>query len=895
MAKEILVEVGVLGAGWLSRSLLIPAKAAPPQTDILNIQFIVMELLVEDPELARLVENHWNLALHINAFNVQNQKWDRLELTDEIEIPARASIKVIINDNEPAATSAVSRRDPRRKVAREEAAVRGSRRDPRRASRDSSEPPLPPLSTPLLTPAPAPAPAPTQRNFSNLSKNDPRRRKLLVPPPASWVAAEKERDPTPTSTECEAQHESDSDEGNLQIDESADESGPARQAESTAVDAGAEKPSSAVALIIESQLVVTGNQQDDGANSENQIGESEDVNLWDEMYGVTDDVNSSLKIFDPHSSRKETPSVWRESEVEKVRRESLEQLELELKREREKELLLSLERERDKMTEIVAIDASVAALPVEIEEGEICDTDSSSDSVVETLPPATEFTSPESPTGVQLDLGEEEIEVIPLERESHSDAAVVISDSDSIEEIPLSNNKYNNKPWDHIHDDKKDDKLEQEKQVLLSELSNIEAAKLKEGAAAQPSVTPRVFSAGRGRREEAGYAPRLERERDVLSNHAPSQKFWNKAERRGLGRVGGRYNNMVGYPHSAGGQLSSWMGQHKAVSQHQHQGNVGHHYNSREVAENSTEGQQINSMRRGVALLETPLSCPSPRLPPPVRVSNSVPPTAQLDRCPPQLRKGNQIKHYNSNYPAEVIPPEEFMKQHPPNMLQRNDGIQNFTAQPPAVWLHNMQPSGQGRAFEDGNSGGQRSLPSDYESTQRHGERRQERRLKQRGGESRDSRELSLNAGMERRGSNSSRRGEQGKRGEPEGIGVQDRTGRAGAEDRTKALLCFYEGEDSMEDPGELPAPVPTAARPVHSGLQLTQKHPVSAVYEYAKLLSFPNPRFRERWGPAGTFAFDVSLGPRTFSCSVFREKKKDAKLEACRQAVAELGLQLPV
>lgn len=889
MAKEILVEVGVLGAGWLSRSLLIPVKAAPPQTDILNIQFIVMELLVEDPELARLVENHWNLALHINAFNVQNQKWDRLELTDEIEIPARASLKVIINDNEPVGVSAVSRRDPRRKVAREEAAVRGSRRDPRRVSRDSSEPPLLPLSTPLLTPAPP------QRNFSNLSKNDPRRRKLMASPPASSVAVEKERDPIPSSTEYEAQHESDSDEGNLQIDESdlqidetADESVPASQAVSTAVDAGAEKPSSAVAFITESQLEVTATQQDDGDNLENKIGDSVDDNLWDEMYGVTDDVNSSLKIFDPHSSRKDTPSdaVWKESEVEKVRRESLEQLELELKREREKELLLSLERERDKMTEIVASDASVAALPVEIEEGEICDTDSSSDSVVETLPPATEFTSPESPTGVQLDLGEEEIEVIPLERESHSsDAAVVISDSDSIEEIPLSNNKYNNKHWDDFPDDKQDNRLEQEKQVLLSELSNIEAAKLRDGAASQPSATPCVFSAGRGRREEPGYVPRLERERGVLTNHAPSQQFWNKAQRRGLGRVSGRYNNMVGYPYSAGGQLSSWMGNHKEVGQHQHQGPVGHLNNSREVAENSMEGQQHNSMRRGVALLETPPSCPSPRLPPPVRGSNSVPPTAQLDRRPPPLRKGHQSKHPISSYLSEV----DLPKEHPPNMLHLNDGAQNFTSKPPAVWLKNMQPSGQGRAFESVNSGGQRSLPSDYESTQRHKQRQQESRLEQRGSESR---ERSFN---ERRGSNSSRRGEQGTRGEPEVLGAQDRRGGAGAEDRTRALLCFYEGEDSMEDPGELPAPVPTAAPPVSSGLQLTQKHPVSAVYEYAKLLSFPNPRFRERWGPAGTFAYDVSLGPRTFSCSTFREKKKDAKLEACRQAVAELGLQLPV
>ena len=109
-----------------------------------------------------------------------------------------------------------------------------------------------------------------------------------------------------------------------------------------------------------------------------------------------------------------------------------------------------------------------------------------------------------------------------------------------------------------------------------------------------------------------------------------------------------------------------------------------------------------------------------------------------------------------------------------------------------------------------------------------------------------------------------------------------------------KALLCFYEGEDCIEDePVHLPPPVtvrqPNTAAP--SNLAVS-KHPVTAIYEYIRRMGYPPARFKERWGPGGGWAFDVSVGPHTFSCPLFQTKKKDAKAEACKYALKMLGTQ---
>ena len=91
--KEILAELGVLGTP-LPRSLVIPVVAA--ETDLLNIQMEVMDMLTEDPEAAKIVANHWNLGFEIRAFNVQKQVWDLLDPDDNLEIPPGASIQVMI-------------------------------------------------------------------------------------------------------------------------------------------------------------------------------------------------------------------------------------------------------------------------------------------------------------------------------------------------------------------------------------------------------------------------------------------------------------------------------------------------------------------------------------------------------------------------------------------------------------------------------------------------------------------------------------------------------------------------------------------------------------------------------------------------------------------------------
>lgn len=75
------------------------------------------------------------------------------------------------------------------------------------------------------------------------------------------------------------------------------------------------------------------------------------------------------------------------------------------------------------------------------------------------------------------------------------------------------------------------------------------------------------------------------------------------------------------------------------------------------------------------------------------------------------------------------------------------------------------------------------------------------------------------------------------------------------------------------------------------ASLGLANKHPVSAVYEYSNRMKYPNPWFDERWGPGGGWAYDVTLGPNTYSSPWFKAKKRDAKMEACRYALQQLGI----
>jgi len=536
MTKEILAELGVFGL-TLPRNLNIPKMTVPPASDLLNIQFTVMEMLVDDPEIAPVVANYWNLGLEIRAFNVQNQVWDILELDTDIELPARASIQIIVRNNEPVEDQTIpdpepvftSKRDPRRKhmtPVPESKAV--SKRDPRRKHREPpdtpdtagrfpdtskiecSKPFIPSKRDPrkrsqavvaeieaaksiskpqeVINPVTkAPPILISEPNIRNLSKNDPRRKRLLEKSKAQNTSmSSRSTILSPQSTHnIKAQkqkvqnkpvdNDSDSDEGNLQIDESFDEKSNKETSDASFLP---DKISAEPVRISESQLADSGDMLGKKTESKACI---DDVGLWDEIYGITTETNSSLNIYDPNPAVKSSDvnvkqmaksigletlnkkcgglskkasvntgrisnisaegdmkiSVGQEkkrnlnsttsltidltessNEIEITKTESKTVEQLEI----ERELLLNLVKERDRMNEIVA------GIPLpdeiifdkEIEEGELSDTPDNSDSENLTSNKDTDdFFSPESPKGLQIDMDtqESDIDIIPLERE----------------------------------------------------------------------------------------------------------------------------------------------------------------------------------------------------------------------------------------------------------------------------------------------------------------------------------------------------------------------------------------------------------------------------------------------------------------------------------------------
>jgi len=93
---------------------------------------------------------------------------------------------------------------------------------------------------------------------------------------------------------------------------------------------------------------------------------------------------------------------------------------------------------------------------------------------------------------------------------------------------------------------------------------------------------------------------------------------------------------------------------------------------------------------------------------------------------------------------------------------------------------------------------------------------------------------------------------------------------------------------------GNAPPPLldpPNRGEVYRATLGLSNKHPVSAIYEYSNRMKYRNPWFVERWGPGGGWAYDVTLGPSTYSSPWFKPKKRDAKMEACRYALQQLGI----
>ena len=837
--KEILAELGVLGVS-IPRCLVIPVLANFPETDILNIQMNVMDMLVDDLEISKLVANCWNLAVDIKAFNVQKQCWDQLDLESDLELPHRASVQVIISDNDHPDERNVSKRDPRLKVTANE--DRLSRRDPRRKQKIFEEIELEEDDSPRPVAAPSLLPEPDP---SKLSRNDPRRRKLLEksqPCSDKVLGAQSNRSdvqprPLPV-TESGVSCDSDSDEGTLQIDESADEN-------------ISTKSSINRKMITESQLSV---EEAEKVTYPDDVG---DQALWDEIYGVSKSQDSPLKIFDPNLSSSSQDDIIIEKVLKKdsgghdlinLSEKSLEQLT------REKELLQKLVAERDEINEKVA----QTPLPVEItldneiEEGELSDSSIESeankdkDSDIEIVIPAVilgrpeeaggkkkpDYVSPESPTAIQYDFENDEIDIIPLEREEEGQKKSVIEVRPDVQEIVPSSaprvayKNYWNKFFGEEGEEKKKSnpgsaelKAAREK---LSKLNNSLKRETKRNFVFQPP--------------KALFQKATE---ELQSNEA------NREARKDQWRPG------PPPPHVPPKELFYKAAQRSGISP---------------FTSNNRDQAGSQKVRKGIALLNTPI------FPPPVKVTDS--------RQSSSTGSSSSSSFYNSSVPPaqsssfSFPPPPPPIFQTPPLSFNSNQQIEsNFVAGSTRapnysnVWTKNW---------------------SDKESSIRNisegSGRRRRRRNKSGDGE--------YKRGLENTRSRSPASGD---KSHTTSGGPQERLERPNSMKVSEnALLCFYEGEDCIEEvpssaPEILELPEPVRVSSSRGGVG--QTHPVSAVYQYITRMNYPPPRFKERWGPCGGWAFDVFVGPHTYSCPWFKTKKKDAKAEACRYALQMLGV----
>jgi len=72
--------------------------------------------------------------------------------------------------------------------------------------------------------------------------------------------------------------------------------------------------------------------------------------------------------------------------------------------------------------------------------------------------------------------------------------------------------------------------------------------------------------------------------------------------------------------------------------------------------------------------------------------------------------------------------------------------------------------------------------------------------------------------------------------------------------------------------------------------LDLKNKNPISALYNYSNRRDFEHPIFKEI-AVMSDWRFDVIVGSSTFTCPVIKHKKKEAKNEAAKFVLRELGL----
>ena len=1063
--KEILAEIGVMGVK-MPRNLTIPMMASQSETDLLNIQMTVMDMLNEDLEIANIVSNSWNLGVEIKAFNVQRQVWDLLDLENDLELPGGARIRVFLTNNDVADETDQKKINSRDEDVTQHVSATSSR-DPR-LKHPSVEPETVVVENSVSSSADVRGSVVnSEPNIKNLSRNDPRRRKLMKEKTevsgsmSSLPLPHVDDDPEeviPKKLHKPDYHEdSDSDDEGLQIDEAFVE----------------EKH---VVMEKETIMITENLLEEDTAV----IKKSDDVELWDEIYGITnDDKDCSNKIFVPPKPldtdiAKAEAKLWelvmakQSSSSESPQqqgyydeRKSIEQLE------RERELLLSLVQERDKMNQIVANVPEEIVINDDLEEGELSDTgsdavkaDSSSESDVEVVAAVSQqrthssgsirsstesnkrrlsqdqdpslsnpsrrpninlddFESPSSPTGIQLNLDNDEIDVIPLVKKNESGVDGPASptgfqydldteeidviplerpgdrrDDDVVEVVPSSSEKYK-KYWDEFPDEER-----RVREVDMFEVAREKLNKFKHENSVEKQRSS-LFSPRSTSTEDSTPERRVVFQDSPPKPGPPGSLFKRAAE--DITPVRTTPPGHL-FKKAAEGITPSLTSGHKM---------------SQMTVSNMTAitprfPPPLPTMRKNIALLDTP---PSP-FPAPVKAVDTTPPLTSLRNPSPaafrnpspsaaKLLRNPSPVVFNSSLPppaASVPPPAVSAKySFPPPVAS------NYKTPPPSASHNQNSPSSVQPSREENNTTkklsvwqegcdpkNQKNVKTDPENNKLNTKDTYDRRRRSGSGDKNNTLRTSKSPRRERRRSRSRDRNRRSKSGERKRgninssrnsrdtnsrdtksrdrdrrrSGSKERTARdhvrrrnrSGDEDNKSSsnarnnesssaamqasdnlMLAFYEGGDCHEEdvtpvptntstgskynfpkpvPSQgnemFPEPVPSTsifmsglnnkAQPIRglhdkqppmrsqdsqASMELSARHPVQGLFEYAKRMKYPAPRFHDRWGPGGGWAFDVDLGPRTYSSPWFRIKKKDAKAEACKYALQQLGINV--
>ena len=876
--KQIVSEICLQGL-TLPRLLKIPEPANAPETDILNIQFSVLDLLAMDTEIQPLTNNLWNLGFDILAFNTQKQAWDVLEVDTPVYLPEGARVKITLKTEETKAVPPPRTRDPRKSAGKAQITAIGV-----------TAPPLAAIPTPPSKRDPRRKPvSAAEQEGPRVARRDPRvKRKESEEGVATREEEATEQTgnllqsmkalPLPVDPDAkirgvsiEGETESDSDEGNLQIDESFDEGAKTVR--------GRQQEEPAPPIIIESQLarLQTTEAPDDSAG------------LWDEIYGIGEEKVGDKEAKKGAEEKEERIGVKKEKDEEEVTIVAeMNQLDLKVpsvekmeeqptlkiptsvektpeQLETEKQLLLKLVEERERLKATLA-EAGVPDIPMEVkevEEGELSDSSESDEEESTKLKhdlfsPASpepetnpDFFSPESPKVIELD-DEEEVHVIPLEREDEEEDRF---------------KKY----WDDFpEEDSTTQKLKPKTntQPKTGDLRALIEKKIMDKVVSEKKLEVTITNEMVPKKSSA----------EVVNAEAPSLSFW-----KGL---------------TANKQDQKQLPPDRSTF----------------VGPLPPPPPPIRKF-----LLDTPAPEPKPLFPP-------IPPKA------PHLIQYHDL----------------------PDKIQLSNSSRSVIKGAEAVDRSSKAENAQGRRNTDDRKSERRSNRDCGDSSSRREGRRRRRsrsssrsrsRSRERGGPKSHSRQDRAHP----RGSswkskdNNDRREKKGTRWEREASDEKssatasslavanssrktDKTTKSEdapqpnavseKERHDNAMLCFYEGADCLDDPGEaplFPEPVPAVSKaPVApspsanltssapypyfkpGGMDLTRVHPITAVHELCRRIGCGAPLWHERMVSrvgVGTWAFDVTVAGERYNMPGSAREKKDAQRDGARNCLAQLGI----